>query len=327
MTQLGNPGEFLVTVAIPTYNRREWLERAIDSVLSQGHPEVLVHVFDNASADGTEEFMRGLVSSNPRVRYTRRPENIGWLLNYSGAMRAVDTPWLIGMGDDDWQLPEGIAALLKPLADNPDVGMVIGRTQRLAEGVKVEVYPDDTWKSGRNELHEAIPSWAEHGIVEWQSILISRKAFEEVGGLDHTVGIATDINLELKLLLKYPVFVVPQAVSVYNYHPGQESAKLNVDTIDQFLSIVHLFRRAARESGNPSLKRASKTFNRRWTKVFVNRLPKVARLPGLLRAVKALAIDFRCPGAAAKCAARWVLYKPWCAWKRLSSPRPAPVQS
>lgn len=44
----------LVSVIIPTYNRKEWLVRAVESCFSQTHTNVEVLVIDDGSTDGTQ---------------------------------------------------------------------------------------------------------------------------------------------------------------------------------------------------------------------------------------------------------------------------------
>lgn len=65
----------LISVIIPTYNRRELLLRAIDSVLKQTHADLEVIVVDDASADGTQSAVLDL--QDERVRYVRQTENAG----------------------------------------------------------------------------------------------------------------------------------------------------------------------------------------------------------------------------------------------------------
>ncbi|MBQ2953441.1 MAG: glycosyltransferase [Clostridia bacterium] len=65
----------LISVIIPTRNRRELLLRAIDSVLSQTHEELEIIVIDDASDDGTQAAVLDL--HEERVQYVRLPEQQG----------------------------------------------------------------------------------------------------------------------------------------------------------------------------------------------------------------------------------------------------------
>ena len=57
----------LVSVLIPTYNRKELLKRAINSVLNQTYKNIEIYVTDNASTDGTFEVMQELLKNDKRI--------------------------------------------------------------------------------------------------------------------------------------------------------------------------------------------------------------------------------------------------------------------
>ena len=57
-----------VQIGLPTYNRRDRLARAIDSVLAQTHIELELIISDNASTDGTR---RCAARSPPAIRGVR----------------------------------------------------------------------------------------------------------------------------------------------------------------------------------------------------------------------------------------------------------------
>lgn len=55
------------TIIIPTYNRQEFLPRAIDSVLAQNYTSWELIVIDDGSTDNTNSYISGL--KNPKIRY------------------------------------------------------------------------------------------------------------------------------------------------------------------------------------------------------------------------------------------------------------------
>lgn len=65
----------MISVIIPTYNRRELLLRAVQSVLGQTEPDLECIIVDDASTDGTAEAVAALV--DPRIRYIRMERNAG----------------------------------------------------------------------------------------------------------------------------------------------------------------------------------------------------------------------------------------------------------
>ncbi len=65
----------LVSICMPVYNTLPYIEKAVKSVLSQNYPNFEVVILDDASTDGTWDFLQKL--DHPLVRVFRNPTNVG----------------------------------------------------------------------------------------------------------------------------------------------------------------------------------------------------------------------------------------------------------
>ena len=59
----------LISVYIPTCNRRYLLERAVQSVVTQTYPNVEIIISDDQSDDDTQDFCKGLVEKYNNIIY------------------------------------------------------------------------------------------------------------------------------------------------------------------------------------------------------------------------------------------------------------------
>jgi len=82
-TLLGEAPTPLV-MGLPVYNGSRFLAEAVDSLLDQTYGDFILILADNASTDDTEEICRTFAARDPRIRYVRRPRNIGAVANYNG---------------------------------------------------------------------------------------------------------------------------------------------------------------------------------------------------------------------------------------------------
>lgn len=91
----------MISVVIPTYNRKEKLAKCIESVLGQSYREIEVLVIDDASTDGTAELFQEI--SDGRLKYYRYGANRGacYARNY-GAERAEGEFLAFQDSDDIW---------------------------------------------------------------------------------------------------------------------------------------------------------------------------------------------------------------------------------
>ncbi|MBI4575676.1 MAG: glycosyltransferase [Planctomycetes bacterium] len=165
-----------VSIAVVTYNRLGFLRLALESLLQRtDYPGHEVLVWDNASTDGTADYLRGL--ADPRVRVFRHPENIG-VNAYARVFREATGNYLVGMDDDViWHPPGWLEAMLLAYRRLPRLGY-------LAANVFQDAY---TWgaKEGPARYHGVSlggGQWIELGPTGAWCSLMSRAVYDEVGG-------------------------------------------------------------------------------------------------------------------------------------------------
>jgi GT2 family glycosyltransferase len=113
----------LVSVVIPTFNRRYCLSRAIDSVLQQSHANVEVVVVDDGSSDGTAESIRREYPDEARVRYFWQ-ENRGVSSARNHGLREARGAFIAFLDSDDVWKPWKLELQLASLRRFPEAGMI-----------------------------------------------------------------------------------------------------------------------------------------------------------------------------------------------------------
>jgi glycosyltransferase involved in cell wall biosynthesis len=114
----------LVSAIIPAYNRKKYIQRAIDSVLSQTVPVDEIIIVDDGSTDRTGDLVAETYGSKVRLI---RQRNAG----VSGARRAgiaaARGQWIAFLDSDDEWMPERNAQLLSAARQVPeDVAWIFG---------------------------------------------------------------------------------------------------------------------------------------------------------------------------------------------------------
>jgi hypothetical protein len=98
-----------ITVVIPTRERHEVLEKALQTVVDQDYDNLEIIVSDNYSSDATADVVRGV--RDERVRHLNTGRRLSMTHNWEFALSHVGEGWVTVMGDDDGLLPGSVAKL------------------------------------------------------------------------------------------------------------------------------------------------------------------------------------------------------------------------
>jgi len=105
-----------IAAVVVTYNRKELLKECLDALLAQTRPVDSIILMDNASTDGTPEFLEKMgYLSNPVIDYVRLPENTGGAGGFHyGIKRGYEKgfDWLWLMDDDAEPMEDSLELLL-----------------------------------------------------------------------------------------------------------------------------------------------------------------------------------------------------------------------
>ena len=101
-----------LTIAIPTFNRKDVLRDCLKSIIPQIVDGVEIFISDNASSDGTEQMIKEEFPF-PYIRYQKNQENIGPDKNFIQCFNNGHGEYLHMLSDDDIMLPGTVDAILK----------------------------------------------------------------------------------------------------------------------------------------------------------------------------------------------------------------------
>ncbi len=115
-----------ISVIIPTYNRFEMLERALNSVLSQRFKDFGIIAIDDASTDDTMERMQRVFKAEietGRIKYVRNEKNQGRSACRNIGIKLAKTEFITFLDDDDYWLPEHLHLLNSFMNEHKNIGI------------------------------------------------------------------------------------------------------------------------------------------------------------------------------------------------------------
>ena len=233
--QRGGPGSGAarVTVALPTYNRADYLREAIDSVLTQTMPDFTLVISDNASTDDTSQVVESY--DDPRIVYRRQPVNRGWIANFNAALEGATTDYAIFLSDDDVMRPGLLARAVAELDDRADVGIFHSAFDIIDESGSVRVPGMDWMGRLTADAREPGDDFIRLSMIVGCRVCSSTAVFRLQGipspAYEPTAGFPADLLLYLRMALSCDVFFAHDSLAAYRVHSGSISAESWADMV------------------------------------------------------------------------------------------------
>lgn len=230
----GKPG--LVSVLIPTHNRPDYVEQAVQSVLAQNWDHFEIIISDNSDDELTRERLAPYVASNPCITYSRVP---GYTATENGrnCFSLARGEFINFLMDDDLFHPEKLSRMMSIMAAQPDVGLVTSFRQLIdADGNFIDQLPGterlfeaDTLIEGKS-LGDQMLADGRNLLGEPTTVLFRKSVIEERFGdfLGAEYVVLSDVATWLAALSRSNCVYLPEALSYFRIHGGQDQQRGNV---------------------------------------------------------------------------------------------------
>jgi GT2 family glycosyltransferase len=212
----------LVSIVIPAWNGIEYIEDCLNSLLSQDYPDFEIIVVDNASSDGTPEWV---AERFPTVTLICNERNLGFAGAVNVGLRAARGDVLMLFNQDAAARPGWMRAMVLGLTASPDVGIA---------GCKIYYWDRKTiWHAGvifpdpRMQMVHRGDGETDHGqyeqpvdvdAVTGAAMAIRRGVLNAIGLLDEDYFVYFE-DIDFCLRAKeagYRVAYLPQAVAQHH---------------------------------------------------------------------------------------------------------------
>jgi len=208
-----------VSVVIATFNRAEYLPATIDSVLNQSFQDFELIVVDDGSTDNTRAVVECYGS---RLKY-RYQSNHGASSARNLGVRHARAPWIAFQDSDDLPLPNHLASLYEYVHKFPECGMVFANGNYLSGAAQSRGKQSIIQPAKSRQLAEKgvrLVDLFEKSILRVQAALISKQAYDSLGGHDESLRICMDLDLGFRMLMNFPVAYLDQELFSYRIHAG-----------------------------------------------------------------------------------------------------------
>lgn len=215
----------LVSVVIPTHDRKALLLRAVDCVIGQRGVDVEIIVVDDGSSDGSAEAVRERFGS--RVTLVRHEEPTGVSTARNDGITRASGEWIAFLDDDDVWAPDKLTSQVAELERS-------GRSWVYAGMVAADV--------DLNILHGARPDppevIADEILVRNRlpsgpsNVVVRRSVLDEVGLFDPSLRYNADWDLWMRIARTGPPALVPRPLLAHVVHGSNMPTEWMLDELE-----------------------------------------------------------------------------------------------
>lgn len=223
----------LVSVIIPTYNRDNTLQRAINSVLSQSYEYLELIIVDDNSNDNTESIVKNI--KDARVRYIKNETNQGPSEARNIGIRNATGSYIAFQDSDDYWLEDKLEKQMSLFNQEPELGMVYTSYLKFSDNGKRIYVPSKEieWSKKSGNIYDHL---LEKNKIGTPTMLIRKECLDNVGVFCRKIYALEDWELSIRIASKYKIGFLDEAL-LYAY-----SSKEGVDSnvINQIEALCYL---------------------------------------------------------------------------------------
>jgi glycosyltransferase involved in cell wall biosynthesis len=126
-----------VSVIIPNYNKEQYIERAVDSVLNQTYRNIEIIIVDDASTDRSRDIIHRLMSSNDNVKGIFIDSNQGVSKSRNTGIDNAQGKFITTLDSDDIYYPEKIEKEVFILENNHEVVAAFSNYRKIGKNEEI----------------------------------------------------------------------------------------------------------------------------------------------------------------------------------------------
>ncbi len=182
-----------VSVVIPTYQAKDDVKKAINSVLNQTFRNYEVIVIDDGSTDSTRQVLR---SYGSRIRFFGE-QHKGVSAARNRGIRASKGEYIAFLDSDDTWLPSKLALQVEILDTHPEIGFIFCDVAFMAnEKILNATVFKSRGKPYSGSIYKQVIS---KNFISTSAMIVRKKCFDRVGLFDELLQVSEDHDMWIRL--------------------------------------------------------------------------------------------------------------------------------
>lgn len=228
----------LVSIIIRTCGRPHILKEALESVRNQTYKNIEVIVVEDG-ANSAQEMIKSFSDLN--VRYTNTGEKKGRTVVGNLALSMATGDYLNFLDDDDLLLPEHIEVLINAIKKSKTMAAYSLAYESVVQydANRKEYKEYKRWIRYQQPFNRTFLTF--NNYIPIQSIMFSRKLYEELGGFDENMDYLEDWDLWVRYSTKTDFIYVEKTTSLYRV--PKKKKKRDTEMYQAYQHAINKFRK------------------------------------------------------------------------------------
>lgn len=224
----------LVSIIVPVYNVEKYVERCLESLISQTYKNLEIIVIDDGSADSSLEKCDKIAKTDGRIKlFSQKNGGVSAARNFGLSVFSGD--YVTFVDSDDYVSPVHIEILLKnSVKYGADISVIGSSTGEITDGSDADSYPVSVYDNKK-----AVCTDINLGVVT--RMLFSREAVKGLN-FDEKLKIAEDTLFFYTVLDKSQCTVIQSVPSYYIFTRPDSALHIRFD--ERFLGVITAFERS-----------------------------------------------------------------------------------
>ncbi|MBP5160610.1 MAG: glycosyltransferase family 2 protein [Alphaproteobacteria bacterium] len=234
-----------------TYNRADFMEKALLSLLEQTYKDFPITVLDNASTDDTAQRVKNIQKRYPdrKIYFKQSKTNTGPAGNFKWGQKLAKAKYALFFHDDDILHPKYVETCLKLAQKHPHVN-VIG-----CDCISTSTPETTPWRhfSGKYYLCDRkvfAHYMLAHKGMAWPATIYNTKVLKKTPLLaDKGYGKTADRVILMDAVANGFAVVFPDRYLKYRHHPGQDTFAYSTGPYEhEIIALLKKFKKEARST-------------------------------------------------------------------------------
>lgn len=211
-----------VSIITPSFNQAQFIQRTIESILSQDHQEIEYIVTDGGSTDGTVDILK---KYSDKIIWKSEKDN-GQSDAINKGLKMATGEIVAFLNSDDTYEPGAISEVVNFFQNNPSSKWVYGKCRIINEHDKEIRKPITLYKNLLLRKYSYSKLLTENFISQ-PATFWKKELHEELGYLDENEHFCMDYEFWLRIGQKYPAGIINRYLANFRYYANSKSGSVN----------------------------------------------------------------------------------------------------